>query len=1411
MLNAQLAELEQEFRKQWRGYQPQSYSNYLEQVPPEEEAALLARLLSVELEYAYQPPNLLDEFESDASEKSSSTENASEDEDDQRVFPRVTLFFHRFPQLKTQRELLIQLVMLEFALRLRFDAEPPNYDSYLDLCPNEKERVGGMMQMMEEKLQRAGRVRSSTAEPDQHDTTVPEGAAPKTISLSQLPCSLGYFLLTDVIGKGGMGTVYNAIDLRSAAHVAVKIIHRSDSWSVYRFIEEFTWLSTLNHPNVVKLYDTFSEGDLRYFSMEVVEGQPIRQWFSELPSGERWNALRRALSQAALAIAFLHDHEVIHRDIKSSNLMITGRGRAVLLDLGLASRVSDEQIDTVPLDGTQVVGTLHYLSPESLNGSPPSFAGDWYSFGVTIYETVSGTFPPITVDLTLSKESGKRYQLNGDVVNKQLELCPQDLRELCLQLLNPDPSARPTASEIIRRLGSDVGRPIPFEVLDSDFVGRESGLAFLENGLQKVQQGQASLRLIRGDSGMGKTALVNRWSREKLIAQNFLWLGIRCHCHDHNPLRALNLIVQELVTCLSKRPIDLWLDLSKGGGEEIVYTFPQMERLHGASWPEISRTADSMEGVARRTAGLHALHGWLKGLSERIPLVIAIDDAHWADSESGKFLSHLLSGSDSFRCMMIVVDQGAGVPSPFLHSLVESHPEWMHSDSTYEIPPLTRDECTRLLKCWSDRLMITLGHEVLDDILNRSGGSPFLLQELLRSYVNYIIRHRLSDEPWLSSGPSEAGVLNNRFSMLPPTTEKVLQFLAVSTQPLGIHQLQTVTRILPGPLLAELNHLSGQGWIRWNGRAVDSEVEISHERFREVVLQSMMEDRLQRRHYRMARMLSSEVPPPWRRIAHHYSEAKQYREAAACYMEGARAAARRLSFAEALWLLERAFHPLAQRTEREQQIALRLRADCLAGQGNSVAAAEAYDDLASGESNDSLLMQCLSGEQWIRAGRLNEGLGKLRAVLRQLGVLAEDKGSIYHAISALKTYWLRLQAPSLSILETNEQPFSEIEQCLNRISGPLVFLDSKLGSKLVERMFRLAMQHGTNFDRAIAIMRWSLILSQDEASARRRAIGWIWHARRLARNSGSENARALSHVCMFLWHSLQGRFDTSLRYARRAQRLYEAHYASDTWETGFVCWISLSHLWYLGQLKELCDRTASYRKDASQRDDAMWTFWMHVNAGHLSDLIQDDVEQGRRSIDIASRSLTDNGFQIPQYVVWISRIRQLLYEDRALEARELLIAKWSDVLAKGIHRLAYYNWLSHYMRVICNLACLNVDPSRKSKYIRDARGSLRTLSSLEQTTFVTYANSLQLVLDAAEGKTAPAEQWQQAQEIARESQLTLLAQALAWHRQTWFPQSDDADPQQTWKAEGCVRPERLINVVLPLPVPSGRSTANPGG
>lgn len=1388
MLNAQLAELEQEFRKQWHGYQPQDYASFLEQVAPEDEAALLARMLAVELEYAYQPPNIL-----------VSDEGAQLD-DDERVEPRVMLFLHRFPKLRENRELLIQLVMLEFALRLRFDPKTPNYDSYLDLCPHEKERVGNMMQVMEEKLYRLGSVRKEPNDKQQDDTTIAEGDSPKTISLSQLPCSLGYFLLTDVIGQGGMGTVYNAVDLRSAAHVAVKIIHRTDSWSIYRFIEEFTWLSTLNHPNVVKLYDTFSEGDQRYFSMEVVEGKPIRQWFSEA-TDQRWDQLRHVLSQAALAVAFLHDHEVLHRDIKNSNLMITGRGRAVLLDLGLASRVHDDRAQSRPLDGQQLVGTLHYLSPEALHGQEPTYASDWYSFGVMMYETLTGNFPPVRIDMKAPIDSGERFQLDHTSSSAHLAECPEDLATLCLDMLRTDPTERPRAAEIIRRLGSDVGQPIPFAVSDSDFVGREAGWEFLCDGLRQAEAGKAVVRMIRGESGMGKTSLLNRWIKRELMPSSaqLLRLNIRCHSQDHTPLRALNLLVQELVTNLSQHPVDLWADLARGGGEEIVYTFPQMERLKNPnSWPTQSKTADSMEGVARRAAGLHALLSWLKGLSARMPVIITIDDAQWADHESGRVLSHLLRASSELSGMIVLIDQGAEVDSPFLRGLLEQDTFSLSPENIYHIPPLTSEQCEQLLDVWSARLKIQLNPAVAEDILKRSGGSPFLLQELLRSYVNYIVRHRLSDETWLSGSQKSSGVLHNRFSMLPPITEKVLQFLAVSPQPLGIHQLQTASRIMPGQLLSELNHLSGQGWIRWNGTTLDSELEISHERFREVVLQAMMEDRLQRRHYRLARMLSSEVPPPWRRIAHHYSEAHQYREAAACYMEGARAAAKRLSFAEALWMLERAFHPQAQRTEQETRAAQRLKADCLAGHGNSLAAAESYETLAQSASEDQLLLQCLAGEQWIRAGRLNAGLQNLRTALSQL-VAFHDSSDLFTRIwNNWRSRAVARTSPNSIDSRSAGEAFTEIEQCLNRISGPLAFLDGHLGGRLIRSMFQLALQRGTSFDRAIAFMRHALVLSCSARRDRVQAIQWIRLARRMARHSGSQNARALSQVCMFLWHSWQGRFADSLRYAQRAQGMYQAQYASDTWETGFVCWVSLAHLWYLARLKELCAQTDSYRQDAAQRTDTMWTYWMHVNAAHVSDLVRDDIEAGQQSLDQAGAILSDALFEMPQVLLWVSEIRQLLYTGDPRAARQKLLEQWPRLEASSVMEIAYCCWLVCYLRIVCDLACAHADSPRSKIYLKDANQQLQRMLKLDLPAFTTYAHALQLVVDATSGRVAPSAKWHDVLNSARSQQLVLLVIALHWHAEVLFPNEFEPVARKHLVEEGAIDPLRLMNIILPL-------------
>src|SRR5690606_36844949 len=135
------------------------------------------------------------------------------------------------------------------------------------------------------------------------DSTIKEASLSASITLDPLPLNLGCFLLVRLLGRGGMGYVHAAMDLRSTAQVAVKVMRCVDAWSIFRFIEEFRWLSQLSHPHLVKLYDAFCEGEIRYFSMELVEGKMIRHWFrhgtQRLES--HWRELSDVLGQLASA------------------------------------------------------------------------------------------------------------------------------------------------------------------------------------------------------------------------------------------------------------------------------------------------------------------------------------------------------------------------------------------------------------------------------------------------------------------------------------------------------------------------------------------------------------------------------------------------------------------------------------------------------------------------------------------------------------------------------------------------------------------------------------------------------------------------------------------------------------------------------------------------------------------------------------------------------------------------------------------------------------------------------------------------------------------------------------------------------------------------------------------------------
>lgn len=202
----------------------------------------------------------------------------------------------------------------------------------------------------------------------------------------------GRYRIKSLIGSGGMANVYKAYDEESQRIVALKVLkdeHRGDMEFVRRFEREAQAVLMLSHENIVRSYDVGEDDGVSYIVLEYVEGKTLKEIIKEEGPLSPKTAVNYAC-QVLDALSHAHERGIIHRDVKPQNVIITPRGKAKLTDFGIAR---DAAATTRTFAGTNVIGSVHYISPEQARGDNATAGSDIYSCAIMLYEMLTGSVP----------------------------------------------------------------------------------------------------------------------------------------------------------------------------------------------------------------------------------------------------------------------------------------------------------------------------------------------------------------------------------------------------------------------------------------------------------------------------------------------------------------------------------------------------------------------------------------------------------------------------------------------------------------------------------------------------------------------------------------------------------------------------------------------------------------------------------------------------------------------------------------------------------------------------------------------------------------------------------------------------------------------------------------------------------
>jgi serine/threonine protein kinase len=1132
----------------------------------------------------------------------------------------------------------------------------------------------------------------------------------------------GRFMIQRRIGAGGMGVVYEAFDRDRAQAVALKKLLGTDATAIVRIKNEFRALADVVHPNLVRLYELIGEGDDWFFTMELIDGadflnylrgnrssiledattegsksntvtliakadrpfeaERVRPAVAEEPGQEivsDYDMLRRTLQQLAEGVAALHDAGKLHRDLKPSNVLVTPEERVIVLDFGLATDIAG--FDKKVTFG----GTPAYMAPEQIMEMPATESSDCYAIGVMLYEALTGTLP----------FSGNFYSMlmqkrttEPRPVAELVDTIPQDLSSVCSELLRRDPETRLSARALAQRVASRRDRAVSHAVTlvrpkGTPFIGRIEQFEQLDSAFAATERGTPVTVMLRGQSGMGKSALVRHFLHEvqRRDPTVVVFTG-RCYEQESVPYKAVDSLIDDLARYLKRAsPLEAKA-LMPTDAAALARLFPvlqEMEQLTKGRRRQVE-IRDSQELRRRAFAALREL---LARMADDRRVILFLDDVQWGDRDSAALLAELLRPPDAPPLLIIAAHRTEEAElSPLLTELKKiRETEEMALGEVREVSleMLTANEALDLARTLLQDSLAQSGDEAgdgrerIDAIAREAGGSPFFIVELAR----------YSESTGLATGEYGAGdmaldsVIHSRISLLPEGGRDLLEVVAVAGRPI----VATAANLAAGlhrEDQAMLARLRADHLLRTRVRGGRDEVDTYHDRIREAILGALPLDRRRAHHLTIATTLEAEGARDPEVLAVHYRQAGDDARAAYLALEAGDRAAAALAFENAAHFYEMALDLRGQRGNSAKLCALPIHltrlADALANAGRGADAAPHYLRAAElvDDKNESVELRRKAMECLLRAGYVDRGLELIRSVVESVGIKLPETPKA--AVLGILLGKLRLLIRGLRAKErpaelVPPQLLTSIDVCWGVITG-LARIDNIRSAYFQPIHLRLALQAGEPYRLTRALATEACFSATKGDKGKKKTERLVSRAERSARAIGEPHAIGMSMMARSLESYYLGLFRDSVQQADEAEKIFRERCTGVSWEISTTSNYALCSLMYLGELGQLAQRVPQRLREAEEHGD-LYAGLDPVCRPGIMFLAADDPDAARRAVRQVMDRWSLQGFHFQHYLEMFAENQTDLYMGNWASAWRRSDERWPLMKSSFLLRIPF--------------------------------------------------------------------------------------------------------------------------------------------